>query len=81
MDMVMITETGCNKENSLWTTNDNFDILKEIKMKEIPNSKYQHVGAGTALLGRENITHQPTRRHFNSEKYITEIIRIETEDK
>ena len=45
-----IMETGINNDHQLWTCRDDMEIKQETKMLEIHNSKYQHLGSGTAII-------------------------------
>ena len=62
--LATILETGVNNDHSLWTCRDDMIIKQETKMETVENSKYQHLGSGTAIVMKniKNINTQKTGR-------------------
>ena len=54
-DAVVFLESGVSQEKKTPNIHDNFKVDTESKMKANPNSQYQHIGNGTAILRKFDI--------------------------
>ena len=73
-DVVVILETGINKNVSMTDLSDTMEVTNINHMPDVEKEQYQHIGSGTAILTNKNINYMHTRDIFNSHKKITQIM-------